>query len=168
MRERRERTATSKNAAEAASSVTVTSRARERGGVALALALWGSSLALPALNVAGGAVLRGSEVLLRGVDLLDAGVYAWLANPLFLLAVVLCWAGFRHIAASVALLALVLAATSFGAAATIASRGTAVPDFTFASGFYVWFAGYVVLLISSSANLLAALTRKAAQGAVLK
>jgi hypothetical protein len=141
--------------------VKVTPRTLERGGATLALALWGASLALPAVAVAGGPVLRGSDVLLRGWEALDAGVYAWLANPLFVVAAALCWAGVRRIAAPLALLALVLAVMSFGTAAALGRRGTAVPDFTFASGFYVWLASYVVLLVLSFANLLTGAARKA-------
>jgi hypothetical protein len=124
--------------------------ALERGGAALAIGLWGASLMLPAAAGAGGPVLRGSDVLLRGWETLDSGVYAWLANPLFFLAAALCIYGARRIAGSVALLALVLAATSFGAGAALERAGTTVPDFTFASGFYVWLAGHVVLLLAST------------------
>jgi len=133
--------------------MTVTARALERGGAVVAVGLWAISLALPAVAFVGGPVLRGSEMLLRGWEVLDAGVYAWLANPLFLVAAVLCWTDARRIAVSVGSLALVLAVTSFGAAAALEGAGTTVPDFTFASGFYVWLAGYLVLPPSCAARL---------------
>jgi hypothetical protein len=132
--------------------VRVTSRALERGGAAIALGLWGISLALPAVAITGGPVLRGGELLLRGWEVLDSGVYAWLANPVFLVAGALCFGGARRIARAIALLALVLAVSSFRAAAALERAGTAVPDFTFASGLYVWIAAFVVLLIACMAH----------------
>jgi hypothetical protein len=133
--------------------VTIASRTFERGGAALAFGLWLISLALPAAAIASGPVLRGRDLLMRGWEVLDAGVYAWLANPLFLLAVVLCAAGARRVARAVVLLALVLAASSFRAGAALERTGTAVPDFTFASGLYVWLAAFVVLLLACLAHL---------------
>jgi hypothetical protein len=132
--------------------VTITPRAVERSGAALAAGLWVVSLALPAVAIVGGPVLRGSDLLLRGWEALDSGVYAWLANPLFVIAVVLCVSGARRIARAVVLLALVIAVTSFRAAAALERAGTDVPDFTFASGLYVWLAGFVVLLLACLAH----------------
>ena len=134
-------------------SMVVSTRALERGGAVAAVGLWALSLALPAVAIVGGPVLRGSDVLLRGWETLDAGVYAWLANPLFLVAAVLSFTDARRIAASVGSLALVFAATSFGAAAVLERPGMTVPDFTFASGFYVWLTGYVVLPLSRAPRL---------------
>jgi hypothetical protein len=132
--------------------VRVTSRALERGGVALAVGLWGIALTLPAVAITGGPALRGSDLLVRGWEALDSGVYAWLANPLFLIAGALCVGGARRVARAVALLALVLAASSFRAAAALERAGTEVPDFTFASGLYVWLAAFVVLLLTCMAH----------------
>jgi hypothetical protein len=56
-------------------------------------------------------------------------------------------------AGAVALLALVLAVSSFRAAATLERAGTTVPDFAFASGLYVWLAAFVVLLLACLAHL---------------
>jgi hypothetical protein len=130
----------------------VTTHALERGGAALAVGLWGLSLALPAVAITGGPVLRGADLLLRGWEPLDSGVYAWLANPLFLIAAGLCVGGARRIARAAALLALALAATTFRAAAALERAGTVVPDFTFASGLYVWLAAIVVLLLACLAH----------------
>jgi hypothetical protein len=132
--------------------VTITSRAVERGGAALAIGLWAISLALPAAAIAGGPVFRGSDLLLRGWQALDSGVYAWLANPLFILAAGLCAGGVPRLARAVVVLALLLAVTSFSAAAVLERAGTTVPDFTFASGLYVWLAAFVVLLLSCLAH----------------
>jgi hypothetical protein len=126
----------------------VSPRALEHGAVAVAVGLWGVSLALPAVAIAGGPVLRGGDLLLRGWQALDGGVYAWLANPLFLAAGVLCLGGASRLARAVVLLALVLAVSSFRAGAALERAGTAVPDFTFASGLYVWLASFVVLLLA--------------------
>ena len=133
--------------------MTTTTRALERGGVALAVALWGVSLVLSAVAITGGPALRGSDVLLRGWEALDAGVYAWLANPLFFVAAALCIRGARRVAPSVALLALVLAVTSLGAGAALERGGTTVPDFTFGSGLYVWLGAYVALLVACLLHL---------------
>lgn len=138
-------------AARAVRTVTATPRAVERAVAALAVALWIISLALPAVAISGGPAIRGSDLLLRGWEVLDSGVYAWLANPLFLVAAVLCIGGARRIARALVLLALVLAVTSFRAAAALERAGTVVPDFTFASGLYVWLAGFVVLLLACQA-----------------
>jgi hypothetical protein len=129
-----------------------TSRALERGGAALAVGLWGISLALPAVAITGGPALRGVDLLLRGWEALDSGVYAWLANPLFLIAGAICVGGARRVARAVALLALVLAASSFQAGAALERAGMALPDFTFASGLYVWLAAFVVLLLACMAH----------------
>jgi hypothetical protein len=130
----------------------VTQRAFERSGAALAVGLWGLSLALPAVAITHGPELRGIDLLLRGWEALDSGVYAWLANPFFFVAGVLCVGGARRAAGAVGLLALVLAASSFRAATTLERAGTVAPDFTFASGFYVWLAAFVVLLLACLAH----------------
>ena len=131
----------------------MSTRTLERGGAALAVGLWGLSLVLPAVAITGGPVLRGNDVLLRGWETLDSGVYAWLANPLFFVAAVLCIAGARRVAPAVGLLALVLAVTSFTAGAALERAGTTVPDFRFAVGLYVWLGSYCALLLASSAHL---------------
>jgi hypothetical protein len=133
--------------------VTFTPRALERGGAVLAIGLWGISLALPAVAITGGPVFRGGDLLLRAWEALDSGVYAWLANPLLFVAVALCVGRARQMAGVVALLALVLAVSSFRAAAALERAGTTVPDFTFASGLYVWLAAFVVLLLACLAHL---------------
>jgi hypothetical protein len=133
--------------------VKFSTRAVERTGAALAAALWVISLAMPAVAIKGGPVLRGSDLLLRGWEALASGVYAWLANPLFAIAVIFCVGGAPRIARALVLLALVLAVTSFHAAAVLERTGTTLPDFTFASGLYVWLASFVVLLLACLAYL---------------
>jgi hypothetical protein len=132
--------------------VRATPRALERGGAAAAFGLWAISLALPTVAITSGPVLRGGDLLLRGWEVLDSGVYAWIANPLFLIAGVLCVGGARRIARAIALLALVLAVSSFRATAVLERAGTDVPDFTFVSGLYVWLAAFVVLLLACMAH----------------
>ena len=127
----------------------------QRSGVAAVVALWAVSLALAAVRVDGGPELRGIELLGRGWEGLDSGVYAWLANPLFLVAAVLCWFAHVRTAALLAGASCVLALTSFGAAGAAARAGTSVPDFTFQSGFYVWLAAHFALLVCCWARVLA-------------
>jgi hypothetical protein len=123
------------------------------GGVAIALTFWAASLALPALRVTGGPTLRGIEVLSRGWQALDSGVYAWLANPLLLAAAIACWCGARRVGGTLAAAGCVLAVTSFAAARIAARAGTAIPEFTFAGGFYLWLASHFVLLVCCFARL---------------
>src|SRR5690606_41605813 len=59
--------------------------------------LWAASLALPAL-AAGGRAFTGWEMLVDGWQGLSRGVYAWLANPLFIAASIAALAA-RHVAA---------------------------------------------------------------------
>jgi hypothetical protein len=119
----------------------------KRGSVAAVVALWAISLALGAVRVEGGPELRGIDLLSRGFEGFEAGIYAWLANPLFLGAAVACWLEFRRSAALLAGLGCLLALTSFGAAGAAARAGTSVPDFTFQSGFYLWLAAHFALLV---------------------
>jgi hypothetical protein len=127
----------------------VTRDSLERSGIAATVGLWAVSLALPALRVGGGPALRGVEVLSRGWQAFDAGVYAWLANPLFVTAAVLCWQRLHRAAGVFAGIACVLAMTSFAAADVAARGGAPVPEFAFQGGFYVWLASHFALLLCS-------------------
>jgi hypothetical protein len=84
--------------------------------------------------------LSGLDVLGRGWRAVDAGVYAWLANPLFVVALVACWWRSYVLAGAVSGVGAVLALTSFAAAELARGTGVAVPDVTLAAGFYLWFA----------------------------
>jgi len=119
-----------------------------RPGILIVLALWAVSLALPAMSVEGGPVLRGIDVLRRGWQASDAGVYAWFANPLFLAACAAGWRGLRGPAFVLAGAACVLALTSFATRGVAAASGAAVPVFVFHAGFYLWLATHFAMLLS--------------------
>lgn len=115
--------------------------------LAALVASWAAALALPAVRVGGGPTLRGFDVLTRGWQGFDFGVYAWSANPLFLFAALLCGLRFHALAGVVAGVGCVLALTSFAAAGIAESAGRAVPSFAFQSGFYLWLASQFALLV---------------------
>lgn len=123
----------------------MTREALERGAIAVVVALWAASLALPALDFPGGPTVRGIEVLVRGAQALDSGVFAWLANPAFLTAAALAWGRSWRSAAAIAALGSALALTSFGAEGFAERSGASVPEFTFAPGFYLWLATHFAL-----------------------
>jgi hypothetical protein len=125
----------------------VTRNFLQRSSVAAVVALWALSLALAAVRVQGGPELRGIDLLSRGWEGLESGVYAWLANPFFLVAAVLCWLKFLRTAALLAGAGCMLALTSFGAAGAAARAGASVPDFAFQGGFYLWLAAHFALLV---------------------
>lgn len=112
---------------------------------AVAVVAWAAALALPALG-AGGLVLDGLDVLLRGWEGLSRAVLAWYANPCFVLAAILGWSRFRRGAVAAAGAALALALSSFATNALAAFTGSAVPDVTLHAGFWVWLGAHVVLL----------------------
>jgi len=113
------------------------------------LAVWAAALLMPAVVVQGGQAFNGFAVLSRGWQGFDAGVYAWLANPLFLIALVLCWLRFYEFAGILAGVGSVLALTSFAAAGIARDAGAAVPDLSLSAGFYLWLLAQLGLLASS-------------------
>ena len=112
--------------------------------------LWSVSLALPALEISGGPTLRGIDVLFRGWQGISSGVYAWLANPLFALAAVVCVARAWRTGLTVAGAACVAGLTSFAANALAARGGANVPEFMFVTGFYVWLTSLVALAVCAA------------------
>lgn len=99
---------------------------------------WLTSMFLPAIRIVGGPPIKGLELLLRGWQATGSGVLAWYANPLFVLAMALAAAGWYAVAGSLAGVALVLALTSFAAAAVARAAGAPVPQLYFEPGFYLW------------------------------
>ena len=99
---------------------------------------WLTSLFLPAVRVVGGPPIKGLELLLRGWQAAGSGVFAWYANPLFVLAMALAVAGWYAVAGSFASIALLLALTSFAAADVARAAGAPVPQLYFEPGFYLW------------------------------
>lgn len=112
----------------------------------VAAAAFALALALPALDVPGAGTYSGLEMLLEGWRAMRSGVYAWLANPLFLVAVILAIAEYRRAAGIAAGIGSVLALTSFAAAAIARRDGLTVPDPTYLPGFYLWLGAQLALL----------------------
>lgn len=111
---------------------------------AIALA-WVASLFLPGADVAGGPSVSGLEVLARGWRGAESGVFAWYANPLFIVALALAAWRFDAAAGALACVACVLALTSFAAAETARGAGVAVPPLSLAAGFYLWLIALIAL-----------------------
>jgi len=112
-------------------------------GIAL---VWAASLALPAL-AAGGRVFVGLEMLLDGWQGLERGVYAWLANPLFVAALVCALLARNVIAAGLSIAALVLGGTSIFVESALRERMTSVPEIELRVGFYLWMVALAALCL---------------------
>ena len=113
------------------------------------VALWAASLALPAVRVAGGPDLDGFDILRQGWQGARAGVFAWYANPLFVIAVCMGLFAWQRCAGVISGLALVLALTSFAASELAQGSGTAATALFFDIGFYLWLAAQMGLLLWS-------------------
>jgi hypothetical protein len=118
--------------------------------LAIVAVLYAASLLMPALRVAGGPVMNGAELLVRGWEGITRGVLAWYANPAFAVAFALTWLRRDRAAAAVSALALLLAATTAAVEATLALQMSRVPALVLLPGFYVWLAAVVVLFVWSS------------------
>jgi hypothetical protein len=95
--------------------------------------------------------LRGIDILLRGWQAIDIGVYAWLANPTLIVAVVALAMRKPLVACMLAALSSLLALSSFTAVGVAAGNGAVVPELSFLTGFYIWLATHFALFACSSA-----------------
>ncbi len=129
-------------------------RARRLLLVAALAAVWGASLAVPALQVAGGPLLRGVDVLLEGWKAGSHGVIAWYANPVLAAALLLAALGGDAAAAVLSGLALLLALSSFALEPILALQMPRVPAVTLLPGFFVWLAAIVALFVWSAERAL--------------
>lgn len=108
--------------------------------------VWAASLVLPAVEIASsGRAYAGFELLLGGFRAARAGVYAWYANPLFVIAVLLGAAGRARAAGVISSVALLLGLTSLYAADAARAAGMTVPQLSWRIGFYVWLAALAAL-----------------------
>jgi hypothetical protein len=107
------------------------------------------SLTLPAIIFSDNDFHRGFAVLIYGILGALAGDFAWFANPLFLAALVTFSARAFSVSGVMALMCVGLASTSFYAKAALVTFSTPATIKSLASGFYVWLASFVVLLIAS-------------------
>lgn len=129
--------------------------------LAIITLLWGVSLALPALVVRAGPTLDGADLFVRGWRGLSRGIVAWYANPLFFAALVFAVMRRDSACTVAALLALVLALTSFALEPLLGLHMKSVPDVVFLSGMYVWLAA---LLALAAWSLLTAYRGRSRQG----
>jgi hypothetical protein len=123
---------------------------------AVLVVVWLASLPLPAIEVVRGPTLDGFDVLERGWRGTADGVVSWWANPAFAMALIALWLGRLRLATVLALLASLLALSSFAAALVAGWTGRTVPDFRLGWGFYVW----LVACIGLAATCLNSLTKK--------
>ena len=112
--------------------------------LAVIAAAWAASLALPGFT-AGGRTYAGYEVLVRGWEGVSRGIYAWLANPLFIAAFVAALVKQHRAAAVLAACALVIGATTFLTEDLLRQRMSGVPPITLGSGFYLWLGAILAL-----------------------
>ena len=116
----------------------------DRWLVAGAALLYALSLAMPAIEGSGFPALSGLDVLRQGAGAWRNGVVAWYANPLLIAAIAACWFRLHRLALVAAGLGLLLAVSSFSAEWAAGISGRNVPAFSFAAGFYLWIAAYLV------------------------
>lgn len=121
--------------------------------LALIVAAWGASLALPGLT-AGGRTYDGLEVLLRGWEGISRGVYAWIANPLFAAALVAASVKRDRAALTIAAIAVVIGATSFITDELLLRRMSGVPPIELRIGFYVWLGAMLALCLHALTHVL--------------
>lgn len=109
-------------------------------------AVFAVAMTLPSLNVPGVRVYSGLDLLFEGWQGVRAGVFAWFANPLFLVGLLLAIGDFRRGAGIASGFGCVLALTSFASGPIARSNGVAVPEIGFLMGFYVWLGAQLALL----------------------
>jgi len=110
--------------------------------------LFVASLAMPALT-AGGRAFSGLELLLDGWQGLSRGVYAWLANPLFVAALASAFFA-RDVAAIVlSVAALLVGGTSLFVESALKARMTSVPEIELGVGFSLWIVAFTALCLRS-------------------
>lgn len=115
--------------------------------VAIAL-LFAASLVLPAL-AAGGREFSGWELLVDGWQGLSRGVYAWLANPLFVAALASAFVARDVVAATLSAAALVVGGSSVFAESALRARMTSVPEIELEVGFLLWIGAFGALCLRS-------------------
>lgn len=99
---------------------------------------WTGSLLLPAVTAGSGPTVDGWTLLRRGWQAADSGVYAWYANPLFLLAWLAAAGGLMRIAAVISVPGLLLGLSSLAAGDLARAGGLPVSEISFRAGFCFW------------------------------
>jgi hypothetical protein len=113
-------------------------------------AAWVVSLLMPAITARGAPPFSGFDLLLQGWQGTSRGVFAWYANPLFILAVSLGAMNRLRLAGAASGIAMVLGLTSFAVEAALRSSMETVPPITLRAGFYLWLCTLVAMFMWSS------------------
>lgn len=124
-----------------------------QGLLGLATVLWLSSLVMPAVEVSGGPVFSGYDVLIQGWSAWRNGVFAWFANPLLVICVLAAWRNYGGFSLFCALCGAILAVSSFWSAEIAEAGGMAVPELSFRIGFYCWIAAHLAALGGATTEL---------------
>ncbi len=111
-------------------------------------ATWCVSLLLPAVSVGESVSISGWQALGKGWRGATMDIYAWYANPLFLLAVAMSAVRSTDVAAVLSGSALLLGLTSFAAGERAAAAGFPAADLSLQAGFFVWLLALSALTIS--------------------
>jgi hypothetical protein len=115
----------------------------------VALVMFCVSLALPAIIFSDNDYHRGYAVLIYGILGSLAGDFAWFANPVFIGAYITFCARAFAMSSLFSLVCVVFAATSYTAKSALISFSSPATIKSLASGFYLWMASFVVLLVAS-------------------
>jgi hypothetical protein len=127
----------------------------ERWLVLGGLCLFVLSLLLPAILSDSFPAQSGLELLRQRAEFSRNGIYAWYANPLLAVALVLCWLGLFRSGLATAVVAALLALSIFLAPGALERAGTVVPEFRYGLGFYMWLGAVACALAAASAGLAA-------------
>lgn len=124
-----------------------------RGLVLAGIVLYIASLYLPAVDGPGFPAQTGRDMLAEGAGAWRDGVVAWYANPALLVAAVLVWFARPRPGFAAAVIALVLALSSYSAAPLAELAGRQVPAFSFLAGFYLWLGAFVAIGLAAVAGI---------------
>jgi hypothetical protein len=127
---------------------------RERWLVLAGLLLFLLSLMLPALVSESFPAQSGFDLFRQRGEFTRNGIFAWYANPVLGVALVLCWLGRFRLGLGAGLLGGALALSIFLAPATLESAGRSLPDFRFGAGFYVWLGAFICVISAAAAGLI--------------
>lgn len=118
-----------------------------------AIGLYALSLPLPAIQGTGFPAQSGFDVLMQGAGAWRDGVFAWYANPLLGMALVLGLAGRFRSALALAVVGLMFGLSSFAAGPVAERAGRSIPPFGFGPGFYVWLGAFLLVIVAAAVGI---------------
>jgi hypothetical protein len=127
---------------------------RERWLILAAALLFVVALALPAVVSESFPAQSGWDLLRQRAEFSNNGIYAWYANPVLMLALVLGWVGRYRLSLPAAAAGGLLALSILLAPAQLESAGRSLPQFHYGVGFYVWLAAFGAALLAGIAGLM--------------